>query len=62
MGTREEAVRGMLIKGFSGKIRPHQLEGGKCKECQEPVFVEVHENVKTVMDRVMYVHYGCSHE
>ncbi len=59
MGVREESNPGITIRGYSGIIRPAQLEGGKCKECSEPVFVDGHEEVKTIVTRVEYVHWGC---
>jgi len=63
MGVREESNPGIIIRGYSGMIRPAQLEGGKCSECSEPVFIDSRdENVKTITSRVQYVHWGCSRE
>ncbi len=59
MGTREEGHAGVIIKGYSGKIRPWQLEGGACRVCREPVFVEEHDAIKMTVDRIEYVHLGC---
>ncbi len=62
MGVREESHPAIIIRGYSGQIRPKQLEGGKCKECREPVFVDEHENVKTTLHQVAYIHWACGHE
>lgn len=59
MGVREESMPSIIIRGYSGMIRPRQLEGGKCRECTEPVFVEEHESVKTTLHAIEYVHHGC---
>lgn len=62
MGTREEGVAGMIVKGYSGIIRPHQVEAGKCKACGDAVYVDANaalKTSKTVTDRVTYLHLGC---
>ncbi len=62
MGTREEGRGHVVVKGFSGKIRPAQSEGGRCKVCEEPVFVDMHDHSGASLvptDRVTYVHHGC---
>lgn len=62
MGTREEGKPSIIIRGYSGRIRPEQAECGKCKKCKEPVFVDLRNAMgtgSTVTDRVAYVHYGC---
>ena len=60
MGTREESVPTREIKGWSGKIRPLQAEAGKCRKCQEPVFVDPHANAHPVSANTEYLHWGCS--
>jgi len=61
MGSKEEGHTGIVIRGYSGKIRPQQAEAGACKACNEPVFVDAHDvPVKTTVDRIEYEHFGCS--
>jgi len=62
MGVKEESNPGITIRGYSGIIRPTQREGGKCRECKEPVFVDGHESVKTTHARVEYIHWACCRE
>ena len=59
MGSREEAVPTREIKGWSGKIRPLQEEAGKCRVCQQPVFVDFHPPAKRVSVVTEWVHWGC---
>jgi len=62
MGTKEEGAKTVLVRGYSGKIRPQQADAGKCKLCKEPVFVDPDDAVgvgTTTVDRVTYVHHGC---
>jgi hypothetical protein len=63
MGTREEGKVSVTVKGYSGKIRPHQAQGGKCHMCGDVVYVDPDDKSgasHTVIDRIMYVHWGCS--
>ena len=61
MGTREEGIKAVLVRGYSGKIRPHQAEAGACVECGGVVYVDACNTGagKTITDRVTYVHLGC---
>ena len=60
MGTREESVAGHVVRGYAGKIRPNQAEGGLCTECGELVYVDAHVAPhKMTVDRVTFIHLGC---
>lgn len=62
MGTKEEGIAGVIVRGYSGVIRPHQTKAGKCKACGDIVYIDAHESRGTKsppVDRVIYVHYGC---
>ncbi len=62
MGTKEEAAGILIVKGYSGKIRPHQAEAGKCVACGDVVFVDLEETPKVEVraQRVRFFHWGCS--
>jgi len=59
MGTKEDGLPTRLVLGYHGEIRPMQTDGGKCKKCHKPVFIDPPVSDEKRYLNTEVLHYGC---